>query len=92
MSDYFWLNRHADGSQTPTNDTASVIVVGQPIPDVVRLPQELGSIVVRVIRQFTAPCVRCHEPATHLELERGYLVCTCYTHTNPYCFYSFKSN
>lgn len=91
MKDYLWIDRHADGTQTLTDDpSASVVVVAPSTPAVVRLPPELGSAVVRVIRRFSAACVICGESTTHLELEHAYFVCTCFSHINPYMFYSRK--
>ncbi len=89
MSDFIWLTKDKDGNTASTeNMPKNAVLIAPTTPDVVRLPPQLGSHIVRVIRAYTTDCVLCDQQATHYELEHNFGVCICFNHNNPYMFYS----
>lgn len=58
----------------PINEDENALLIGDVIPDTVRLPPDLGGQVVKVIRAFVASCPVTKVKCRHLELEGGIYV------------------
>ena len=57
----------------PSTDDPTMLLVMDGAPDDVRLPQELGGHIERVVSSFTNPCPHCQAPVRHLRLETVYV-------------------
>lgn len=77
-----WFDRKpgspvAQGSEDPT-----MLLIGDGVPDWVRLPPELGGARVKVLGAHEAPCPMCGKgpDVRHLELPDGLGVAECVRH------------
>lgn len=79
MADTEWFERRPGDLASQGTDDPSLVLVGDGVPDWVRLPAELGGGQVKVLGHHTAPCPMCksQHPVRHLRLKRGYGVAEC---------------
>jgi hypothetical protein len=73
-----WFEKKA-GDEVLIGKDEPVLLIGDTLPDWVRLPPELGGGRLRVLRGFVAPCPKCcvGGPVTHLKLESDTYVAEC---------------
>ena len=66
-----WFERGVGDFAAQGMDDPTLLLIGDPVPDWVRTPPELGGIQLRVVRGFQAACPHCSpaKPVRHLELE-----------------------
>jgi len=63
------FNKRAGSNVATSIDDASMQLVGDFVPDTVRLPPELGGHVARVLEARLAPCPRGEHLVRHLALD-----------------------
>jgi hypothetical protein len=75
-----WFNRRPGDVVAEGVDDPTMSLVGDVVPDWVRLPPELGSAQIKVTGAFRAPCPMCRGgEVRHLEAE-AFRVAECSTH------------
>lgn len=67
-----WFQK--EPGRVPVNEEEGLLLLGDDVPDWVRLPANLGGGQLKVVRAFIAPCPIHKHPVRHLELEGGYFV------------------
>lgn len=73
MAEMMWFDRKA-GSVVSINEEECALLIMEGIPDVVRLPPNLGGRVVKVLHAFRAKCPVHGYICRHLALEEGFYV------------------
>lgn len=76
-----WFTRKPGDFASHGSDDPRELIVGNPVPDWVELPKEIGSIKVKVLEAFVGPCPACQSGSVrHLRLEQGFHVAECLIH------------
>lgn len=78
-----WFNRTPGSDVSESTETEeAALLIGDPTPDWVRLPADLGGAPARVHGHGTAPCPLCDSDTgvRHLHLEDGLGVAECSVH------------
>ena len=77
-----WFQKNVGSEVHESIEDPSMMLVGDAVPDWVRLPESLGSSDVRVLGAAKAPCPMCDTDThvRHLQLENGLGIAECPTH------------
>ena len=66
-----WFKKAAGARAARGIDEPRMLLIGDTVPDWVRLPAELGGMRVRVLEAYEGPCPRCDDVVPTLRLNAG---------------------
>lgn len=72
-----WFERRPGAMASQGTSDPKLVLVGDGVPDWVRLPAEVGGIQVKVLAAFSERCPKCDCPCRHLKLNGGICVAEC---------------
>lgn len=77
-----WFEKTTGSEVHTSTEDETMLLLGDVVPDWVRLPAELGRAEARVLGAHAAPCPLCraNRPVRHLRIEAGLGVAECPQH------------
>lgn len=75
-----WFEKRAGEPVSPSQDDPHMTLIGDYVPDWVRLPPELGGSQQRVTGVAVERCPRADHRVRHLKLDNGVCVAECAAH------------